>query len=129
MTRFPVVVFGLASVLLVWAACGVARGADKTETFDVDPGWDGRNNRPTAPPVTVRQDFGFSNTANAGGKHGEIGGHITPAAEPAYYAIPIEPKSFNDVLGASGRFTVGKGGAPETAKAVHILLGFFNSDK
>jgi len=59
----------------------------KTETFDVDPGWDGRNNRATDPaPRQIVQNFGFiGSSSNAGGSAGEIGGFITPAGEPAFY--------------------------------------------
>ena len=48
----------------------------KTATFDVDPGWDGHNNRASDPgPRQIVQDFGFSNSStNAGGSAGEIGG-------------------------------------------------------
>ena len=58
----------------------------KAETFDVDPGWDGLNNRATDPsPRQIVQNFGFSvSTTNAGGSAGEIGGFITPAGEPAF---------------------------------------------
>src|SRR5690349_1571703 len=58
----------------------------KTETFDADPAWDGRNNRATDPsPRTIAQNFGFSpSTAHATGQPGEIGGFITPAGEPAF---------------------------------------------
>src|ERR1044072_1358393 len=53
----------------------------KTETFDANPGWDGRNNRATDPaPRQIVQNFGFSSSsANAGGAAGEIGGFITTA--------------------------------------------------
>ena len=59
----------------------------KTETFDADPGWDGRNNRATdAAPRQIVQNFGFSgSSSNASGAAGEIGGFITPAGEPAFY--------------------------------------------
>src|SRR5213594_555663 len=59
----------------------------RTETFDADPGWDGRNNRATDPaPRQIVQNFGFSSSStNAGGPAGEIGGFITPAGEPAFY--------------------------------------------
>jgi len=58
----------------------------KTETFDTDPGWEGRNNRATDPgPRQIVQNFGFSSgSASAGGPAGEIGGFITPAGEPAF---------------------------------------------
>src|SRR5437764_4416458 len=64
----------------------------KTETFDVDPGWDGRNNRATDPsPRQIVQNFGFSSSTNAGGPAGEIGGFITPAGEQAFYGKVITP--------------------------------------
>src|SRR4029079_12886462 len=74
---------------------------ERTERFDRDPGWDASNNH-SIERRTVRQDFGYSPTAHAGGKRGELGGFISPAAEPAYYAKKILPQSFNDRLSASG---------------------------
>ncbi|MEW6157091.1 MAG: hypothetical protein AB1813_06635 [Verrucomicrobiota bacterium] len=95
----------------------------KTETFDTDPGWEGRNNRATDPsPRRIVQNFGFSSfTSNAGGTPGEIGGSITPAGEPAFYAKVITPASFNEPLSASGTLNVPQGGG-------HTLIGFFNAD-
>jgi hypothetical protein len=95
----------------------------KTETFDADPGWDGRNNRAFDPsPRQITQNFGFStSTTNAGGPAGEIGGFITPAGEPAFYGKVIAPASFNDALSASGILNVPQGGG-------HTLIGFFNAD-
>lgn len=109
----------LGAILL---ACITARVAaeERTERFDKDPGWDSQNNRSSTPEKrTVRQDFGYSRTANAGGKLGEIGGFITPAAESAYYGRKIEKKTFDDTLSASGTILC-KG-------AVHLLVGFFNA--
>lgn len=110
---------GGALVLLGAVACAV-RAEERTEKFDKDPGWDGMNNRAKPEKRTVRQDFGYSRTANAGGKLGEIGGFITPAAESAYYGKKIEKKTFDDPLSASGTL-VCKG-------PVHLLVGFFSSD-
>jgi hypothetical protein len=94
----------------------------KTERFDTDPGWDGRNNRTTDPsPREIIQNFGFSSTTNAGGPAGEIGGFITPAGEPAFYAKVITPVTFNDPLSASGVLNVPQGNG-------HTLIGFFNAD-
>lgn len=93
----------------------------KTETFDRDPGWDGRNHRPKDPPVKVTQDFGFSPTSHAGGQAGEMGGTVWSAAEPAYYAVPIEPRTLESPLAASGTLACMDG-------ATHLLLGFFNAD-
>ena len=93
----------------------------KTETFNTDPGWDGRNNRATDPgPRQIVQNFGFSSSTNAGGPAGEIGGFITPAAEPAFYGKIITPLSFNDTISVSGVLNVPQGGG-------HALIGFFNS--
>src|SRR5437016_5872448 len=95
----------------------------KTETFDTDPGWDGRNNRATDPaPRQIVQNFGFSSSStNAGGTAGEIGGRITPAGEPAFSGKVITPASFNDPLSASGILNVPQGGG-------HTLIAFFNAD-
>lgn len=95
----------------------------KTETFDVDPGWDGRNNRASDPgPRQVVQNFGYdAASSNAGGAAGEIGGFITPAGEPAYYGKVLAPLSFSDTLSASGVLNVPEGGG-------HTMIGFFNAD-
>ena len=51
---------------------------------------------------------------------GEIGGLITPAAEPAYYAKPIPKRTFNDPLSAAGRLVC-------AGREFHVLVGFFNA--
>src|SRR3989442_14418510 len=91
----------------------------KTEPFDADPGWDGRNNRATDPaPRQIVQNFGFSgSTTNAGGSAGEIRGFITPAGEPAFYGKVITPTSFSNILSASGILNWPQGGGP-------TLVGF-----
>src|SRR2546427_505843 len=102
---------------MAWAA---AIAEQRHESFDKEPGWDGHNNR-SVNPETIRQDFGWSpGTINAGGTAGEIGGLITPAAEPAYYAKKLPTRTFNDVLTASGTLKVEKGTG-------HTLIGFFNA--
>jgi hypothetical protein len=109
------------AALLGCFAAGWAAAEERTERFDKDPGWDGHNNRANTPPRrTVRQDFGYSRTANADGAVGEVGGLITPAAEPAYYARKLGPKTFADPLSASGTFLC-KG------RAFHALIAFFNA--
>ncbi len=85
------------------------------------PGWESRNCRPDGNQRRVLQDFGHSLTSNAGGAVGEIGGHITPAAEPAYYAKAIEPLTLRDRFTAAGSLACADG-------AFHVLLGFFNSE-
>ncbi len=46
---------------------------ERTERFDADPKWEARNNR-SVTPRKIRQDFGYSATAHAGGQRGEMGG-------------------------------------------------------
>ncbi len=92
---------------------------ERAQSFDKDPGWEGINNRILA-PRKVRQDFGYSPTNHAGLAAGEIGGFITPAAEPAYYGKRISPSSFADTLSASGTLIC-------TGRKFHALIGFFNS--
>ena len=98
-------VSGSLRLALAWMISALAWSAHgqtlllKTETFNADPGWEGRNNRATDPGArTIVQNFGFSATSNAGGPAGEIGGYITPAGEAAFYGKVITPVSFNDPL-------------------------------
>jgi hypothetical protein len=98
--------------------------AERGQAFDADPGWDALNNRSTAfHEREITQRFGFSATQHAGGQAaGELGGLITPAAEPAYYAKQIPPATFEDKLTASGTLVV-PGDRP-----FHALIAFFNAD-
>ena len=81
----------------------------KSESFDHDPGWCAQNNHivPKKYP-RIQQDFGFSQTKFAGKAAGEMGGHVTRASEPAFYADAIEPKTLDDKLSASGTFALTK---------------------
>jgi hypothetical protein len=100
----------------------VVSAEERTERFDKDPDWDALNNRATTPkPRTIVQDFGHGKTNNAGQAAGEVGGFLTPAAEPAFYAKKIPARSFDDTLTASG--TLACDGRP-----VHVLVAFFNAD-
>src|SRR5262245_37598062 len=93
----------LTPALLLCTLAVPALAEERTQRFDRDPGWEARNHRSETPaPRTVRQDFGYSPTAHAGGNPGEMGGFITPAAEPAYYAKKIPEKTFQHALTASG---------------------------
>jgi hypothetical protein len=109
---------------LLWAlvlACEVP-AAERREGFDADPGWEGHNNRLGVSEVRpVRQDFGYSPTAHAGGAAGEAGGSIWPVGEPAYYARRITTRTFAEPLSASGRLAC-------TGRNFHVQLGFFKSD-
>ncbi len=98
----------------------------KTERFDKDPGWEGRNNHIVPKKVQmVRQDFGYSATNFAGKAAGEMGGSIQRATTPASYAAALAPaKTLQDKLSASGSFAItgATGGAG-------IFFGFFNSQQ
>src|SRR4051812_16724961 len=79
----------------------------KTESFDHDPNWEALNNRIVPKQMkTVVQDFGYSTTAHAGKNPGEMGGKISRASEPAFYADKIGPRTLDDKLSASGSFAV-----------------------
>jgi len=111
----------LGQIVCATLAFTGATAAERSEDFDRDPRWDGHNNRASTPePRTIRQDFGYSSTAHAGGGRGEMGGFITPAAEPAYYAREIPARSFDDVLSASGSVVC-------AGRQFHALIGFFNA--
>jgi len=114
-----VAVLGL---LLPPAGLTASLAEERTQSFDSDPGWDGHNNRSTyLEPRTIEQNFGYSDTHHAGGDAaGEMGGIITPSAEPSYYAKVIEQKSFDDELTASGKLAC-------TGRHFHALLCFFNA--
>lgn len=116
------------------AAGGAARAADaqgalrtaiRTESFDHDPCWDCLNNRitPSRVPLVV-QAFGYSGTNVAGKSPGELGGIITRAAEPAFYADRIGHKTLNDELTASGTFALNK-----TSGGAGIFFGFFHGEQ
>src|SRR6185503_23954 len=63
----------------LWAlGAAPAPAAEKHESFDRDPGWEGHQNRLAGTRTEeIRQDFGFSpDTRHAGGQAGEVGGLI-----------------------------------------------------
>src|SRR5688500_3789442 len=108
---------GLMSGMVLLAA-NVAHAQLKTESFDRDPGWIGSNNRIVPDRMAkVEQDFGYDEAK------GSVGGRLTRAAKAAYYATPIEPKTFNDKLSASGTFTLTKSGG-----ASAVFFGWFNAN-
>src|SRR4029453_10424659 len=85
------------------------------------PGGRGPNTGAPLPnPRMIRQDFGYSRTSHAGGKAGEIGGFITPAAAPAFYAKKLPTKPLNGRLSPSGAIAC-------PGNAFHALVGFFNA--
>jgi hypothetical protein len=114
--------YQLLLVGVALAAANDAWSAERTQRFDRDPGWDGRNHRAVQPePRAVRQDFGYSRTNHAGGVAGEVGGLITPAGEKAFYGARIPMADFGTPLSASGRLVCDD-------RPSHLLLGFFNAN-
>lgn len=98
----------------------------KAESFDRDPQWEGHSNRVVPQKIpTVTQNFGYSATLHTGGRTpGEIGGRITRTTRCAYYAAPIEPKTLDDKLSASGSFAI------TTAQAgAGVFFGWFNANQ
>src|ERR1051325_1361649 len=93
---------------LLGAAVSSLPASDTFQSFDIDPSWDGLRNRTVPNPgPTVTQDFGFSSSSYAGGALGELGGSIARTTTPAWYADVISiPKTFNDVLTASGKVSM-----------------------
>ena len=113
-----------AVALACWVAAWAA-AEERTQRFDTDPGWEGRNNRATVPERRiVRQDFGYSRTHFAGKDAGELGGQIQRSTTPASYAAKIPPKTLDDKFSAAGSFavTASQGGAG-------VFFGFFNADQ
>jgi len=102
------------------ALCLAGFSEERHQTFDADPRWDGFNHRPASRPVVVRQNFGYRATRNASRTPGEIGGFISPAGEPAWYAKKISALTFNGRFSASGTMVVKSGGG-------NTLVGFSNS--
>src|SRR5262245_21127339 len=97
------------------------RAEERTQRFDRDPGWEGVNNHSATPkPRAIRQDFGYAKTTHTGGPPGEIGGFVSPSAEPAAYGKKLARASFADELSASGTLAC-------DGKPFHVLVGFYNS--
>ena len=99
----------------------------KEEHFNADPGWEGLNNRLKVEakdlPI-IDQDFGYSPTQFAGGAKGEIGGKIWRCVTPAHYADRIAPKTLDERLTASGRFTF-----TDMASNGGLWFGWFNAER
>jgi hypothetical protein len=97
----------------------------KAQSFDRDPAWDAHNNHivPKEYP-TITQDFGYSQANVAGKAAGEMGGQVTRASEPAFYADKIGPKTLDDKLSASGTFALTK-----TTPGGGVFFGFFKADQ
>jgi hypothetical protein len=115
-------------VLPVVVCTAAAHAADlhgiASQAFDRDPGWEGFGNRIKPQKIpTVVQDFGYSNTDFASRSAGELGGSITRAAEPAWYAAKVDAKTLDDKLSASGTFSL------TFCRSGGIFFGWFNSSQ
>jgi hypothetical protein len=122
------------AALLALAECAWSADASmtrqKTETFDRDPQWDGKGNRPgsTRPPL-IEQDFGYSTTHHAGQEAGEMGGRVSQSIRPAYYGKVVPTSTLDDPLSASGSLSI-----VEAQSIVgwhtqgNIYVGWFNND-
>jgi hypothetical protein len=121
----------LAVLLVLAVGVGMGGAEDrprrgvKTEHFDNDPGWEGHNNRIVPTRFrTVTQDFGHSPTRFAGEQQGEIGGRVTRAAKPAYYARKIADQTLNDKLTASGTFAL-----TASSPGSGVFFGWFHAEQ
>src|ERR1051325_602371 len=93
---------------LIWLVCSLAVGAtatfgapQRTQNFNVDPGWAGVGN------LTLGNNYGYSAaTSFAGGSAGEAGGTFARTGTENYYADTnlTETLTFHHTLGASGKF-------------------------
>lgn len=104
---------------------GERAATTKSESFDRDPAWIAQNNHivPEKFP-TIEQNFGYSQTGFAGRSVGEMGGQVTRASEPAYYADRIKPQTLDDKLSASGTFALTK-----TTPGGGVFFGFFRAEQ
>lgn len=120
--------FGLVAAALAAVTAAAAQEAARElrrESFDRDPGWEARNNRVVPKTYhTVVQDFGYSPTHFAGRATGELGGQVTRASEPAYYADRIGSRTLDDRLTASGTFALTK-----STPGGGLFFGFFRAEQ
>src|SRR6266550_3446983 len=108
-----------AAIAVFLGSCSLVHGEQRTQSFDNDPGWEGVKNRllPAKMPQ-ITQDFGYN--ANKG----EMGGVVTRASTPAYYADKVGPLTLDDPFSASGTFALTK-----TTGSSGIFFGFFKGDQ
>jgi hypothetical protein len=89
-----------------------------------EAGWEARGNQVEFQDHHLRpfHDFGWTPTAKAGGKPGELSGIMWRDEQPAYYAAKVGPLSLDDELSASGRLALNGAGSDSG-----VYLGWFNS--
>ncbi|HEX4143193.1 MAG TPA: hypothetical protein VHY91_06560 [Pirellulales bacterium] len=98
----------------------------RAQDFGQDPNWDAAGNRKTyrATDIGGAQNFGFSDTNNAGGTAGEIGGAFwRTESNWGYYADKVGTLSLNDRLEARGKIKMVVGG-PDA----DMCFGWFHTD-
>jgi hypothetical protein len=105
----------LLALVVVLAALPALASADvRAPSLASDPGWEGHNNAPTAPPCKNRkQAFGVAGT--------RIGGEIDRSITPASFSRPIQTRTLRTGFSASGRFQIE--GPPFGGT---LQLGWFN---
>ncbi len=120
----------LIFLLSIVASCALSSiqadepGHHAVRHFDADPQWDGfRNRLEQQQPQQAEQKFGYQTSSRAGGAAaGEIGGVIQRSSEAAFYALPIQTKSLDDRLHASGVLAVPLAGGGSGA-----MIGWFQA--
>ena len=113
--------FILFTVLLIVARADASVLLDRTESFDVDPGWS------VVGSGTTGSSFGYRPlTANAGGDIGEGGGLFTRQTFAYFYADTDLFGDFNldTAFSASGRLDVTQFQTPDFGTA--LILGHFD---
>jgi hypothetical protein len=100
-------------------------GDVRTQTFDRNPGWDGRNNRAApAEPQRVNQNFGYDPVRQ------RIGGEFWQTLKPAWYGVSVGDKSFDDALSASGSLIVEESASGSGwQNSANVFVGWFNADE
>src|SRR5262245_19022446 len=95
------------------------------EDFAKDPSWYEWGNRASyqARDVGGAHNFGFSQTQNAGGEPGEVGGVFWRTDEWGYYAGKIGKLTFDNRLQARGKVVLASG-APDA----DMCFGWFHGD-
>ena len=90
---------------------------------DAAEGWSGEGNHASFEERVIRprHDYGFSPTALAGGRPGEIGGIVFRDERPSYYAADVGKLSLEEPLRASGRIVLRSAGADSA-----VCMGWFD---
>jgi uncharacterized protein len=99
----------------------------RAESFDADPNWVAQGNRARFDDYALEgaHQFGFSDSAFAGGSCGELGGLLySSRSVPGYYADKIGRLTLDDRLTASGKIALERYGSDGG-----MYLGWFDSRK